>query len=72
MKNLKFSIDIHASSEKVYRTMLGLDEKTTYETWTAEFNPTSTYRGSWKKDEKIQFIGTAENGEQGGMISKNC
>lgn len=68
MKKLQFKTDIDAPAAKVYNTMLGLDNKTTYQTWTAEFNPTSTYEGSWKKGSKILFIGTGENGEKGGMV----
>ncbi|HET8753896.1 MAG TPA: SRPBCC domain-containing protein, partial [Salinimicrobium sp.] len=33
-------------------------------------NPTSTYSGSWDKGSKMQFIGTDENGEKGGMVSE--
>lgn len=50
--------------------MLGLTKKTTYETWTAEFNPTSTYEGNWNKGSKMLFVGVAENGEKGGMVSE--
>lgn len=70
MKKLQFKTDIDAPAAKVYNTMLGLDNKTTYQTWTAEFNPTSTYEGSWEKGSKILFIGTDENGEKGGMVCK--
>lgn len=70
MEKLEFTIDIQAPVDKVYRTMLGLDDKTTYEQWTAEFNPTSTFEGSWDKDSTIYFIGTDEKGEKGGMISE--
>jgi hypothetical protein len=50
--------------------MLGISNKSTYEQWTALFNPTSTYEGSWKKGSKMLFIGTDENGEKGGMVSE--
>jgi len=50
--------------------MLGLKNKSTYEQWTALFNPTSTYEGSWDKGNKILFIGIDEKGEKGGMVSK--
>ena len=42
MKKLQFKKDINASAEKVYNTMIGIE---TYQQWTAEFNPTSTYEG---------------------------
>ena len=50
--------------------MLGISDKSTYEKWTALFNPTSIYEGSWNKGEKIIFVGTDENGEKGGMVSE--
>ncbi|TVZ60200.1 hypothetical protein NA63_2750 [Flavobacteriaceae bacterium MAR_2010_105] len=70
MKKLQFKIDIKASAEKVYHIMLGIENITTYEQWTSEFNPTSTYKGSWDKGSKIYFIGTNENGKRGGMVSE--
>lgn len=70
MKRLQFSKDIEAPVEKVYETMLGLKNISTYEQWTAEFNPTSTYEGSWKEGSTIYFIGEDENGKRGGMISE--
>ena len=70
MKKLQFRKDINASAEKVYNTMLGIDNIETYNQWTSEFNPTSTYEGSWEKGAKIYFIGTDENGKRGGMVSE--
>lgn len=70
MKKLQFKKDINASAEKVYNTMLGISNIKTYEQWTSEFNPTSTYEGSWEKGAKIYFIGTDENGKRGGMVSE--
>ena len=70
MKKLQFRKDIHASAEKVYDTMLGISNIETYQQWTAEFNPTSTYEGSWEKGTKIYFTGTDEHGKRGGMISE--
>ena len=70
MKKLQFKKDINASAEKVYRTMLGIDNIKTYEHWASAFNPTSTYKGSWDKGAKICFIGTEENGQEGGMVSE--
>ncbi|MFV8226444.1 SRPBCC domain-containing protein [Christiangramia aquimixticola] len=70
MKRLKFKKEIKASAQKVYETMLGLNDKKTYESWTAVFNPTSTYEGSWDKGSKILFIGVDENGKKGGMVSE--
>lgn len=70
MVKLEFSIDINAPAEKVYRTMLGLDDKSTYNHWTSIFNPTSTFEGSWDEGEKIRFVGLDEKGNKAGMFSK--
>lgn len=70
MKKIQFKKEINASAQKVYEVMLGLKDKSTYEYWTAAFNPTSTYEGSWDKGSKILFVGQDENGKRGGMISE--
>jgi len=70
MKRLQFSVKINAPVTKVYDAMLGINNKSTYEQWTALFNPTSTYEGTWEKGSKIRFIGIDENGEKGGMVSE--
>ncbi|MCD0466930.1 SRPBCC domain-containing protein [Flavobacterium sp. ENC] len=70
MKKLQFKISINAPVTTVYDRMLGITNKSTYEQWTALFNPTSTYEGSWDKGSKILFIGVDEKGEKGGMVSK--
>lgn len=70
MKKLQFKININAPSNKVFDTMLGISNKSTYEQWTTLFNPTSTYEGSWTKGSKILFVGTDDKGEKGGMISE--
>jgi hypothetical protein len=70
MEKLQFKIDINASVQKVYDAMLGLQDKSTYEMWTAEFNPSSTYEGNWNKGSKIYFVGTDEHGKKGGMVAE--
>jgi len=70
MKKIQFEIIINASAEQVYKTMLGINAIDTYNQWTAEFNPTSTYEGTWEKGSKIYFTGTDENGNRGGMVSE--
>jgi hypothetical protein len=70
MKKLQFKVSINASVTKVFDFMLGTNNKSTYEQWTALFNPTSTYEGSWDKGNKILFIGVDEKGEKGGMVSR--
>ncbi|WP_194776252.1 SRPBCC family protein [Pararhodonellum marinum] len=69
MQRKQFKIGINAPVEKTFDCMLGLSDKKTYEQWTAEFNPTSTYEGSWEKGSKILFIGTDDEGNRGGMIA---
>lgn len=70
MKKVQYNVDINASKSKVFDTMLGISDKSTYEQWTALFNPTSTYDGSWEKGSKMLFVGTDEKGEKGGMVSE--
>lgn len=70
MKKLTFIKEINATAQKVYETMLGLNDKSTYEHWTAAFNPTSTFEGTWEKGSKIYFTGVDENGKKGGMVSE--
>jgi hypothetical protein len=70
MQKLQFKKEINAPAQKVYETMLGLKDKSTYEYWTAAFNPSSTFEGNWNKKSKIYFVGTDENGTKGGMISE--
>lgn len=67
LERIHFEIEINASPEKVYKTML--DEQH-YKAWTSAFNPTSSFKGSWSKGSKILFIGTDEHGNMGGMVSR--
>ena len=66
-ERVHFEILIDADAERVYRTMI--DEKG-YREWTAAFNPTSHFKGSWEKGSKILFLGDASDGSQGGMVSR--
>jgi hypothetical protein len=70
MQKLQFNVSINAPVAKIYDIMLGISNKSTYEQWTALFNPTSTYEGSWEKGSKMLFVGVDEKGEKGGMVSK--
>ena len=70
MKKIQFKQEINASAEKVYNTMLGINSIKTYEQWTAEFNPTSSYEGNWEKGSKMYFVGTDSSGKKAGMISE--
>lgn len=67
LETLHFEININAHVEKVYNMML--NEKH-FAQWTAEFNPTSHFIGSWKKGSKILFLGTDQDGSMGGMVSR--
>jgi hypothetical protein len=64
MEKLQFKIRINAPAAKVYDRMLGISDKSNYEAWTALFNPTSSYEGTWTKDSKMLFVGQDENGEK--------
>lgn len=64
---LRFDITINAPSEKVFKKML---QDETYRAWTAEFNPSSYYEGSWEKGTKILFVGCDAEGNKGGMVSR--
>lgn len=64
---ISYQIAINAPVEHVYKCMIAED---TYKSWTAVFNPTSYYQGSWDKGAAIKFLGTDENGDTGGMISR--
>uniref|UniRef100_UPI00404AAFFA SRPBCC family protein n=1 Tax=Gelidibacter sp. TaxID=2018083 RepID=UPI00404AAFFA len=70
MKTKTYNININAPASKVYKMMLGIDNKKTYEDWTALFNPTSTYEGTWNKGSKMLFVGTDEQGNKGGMVAE--
>ncbi|MEZ4773559.1 MAG: SRPBCC domain-containing protein [Bacteroidia bacterium] len=70
MKKLQFTKNINASPEKVYNAMLGISNIKTYEQWTAEFNPSSTYVGNWEKGSKMLFVGVDAEGKRGGMVSE--
>ncbi len=70
MKKLQFKISIVAPAGTVYKTMLGIPNKLSYEQWTALFNPTSTFEGNWNKGSKMLFVGTDAKGEKGGIVSE--
>ncbi len=67
MQTLQFKISVGAPVRDVYRIMLDKDD---YRKWSSEFNPTSYYEGSWKKGDKILFIGLNSEGKREGMVSK--
>ncbi|MCU0343301.1 MAG: SRPBCC domain-containing protein [Ignavibacterium sp.] len=67
MEKLQFKIDINASNEKVWNTML---EDKTYRIWTEEFSPGSHYVGNWDEGSKILFLGPSNDGKLAGMVSR--
>jgi uncharacterized protein YndB with AHSA1/START domain len=56
---MHFEIVINAPVQKVWDTMLTQE---TYKKWTAAFEPTSHYEGSWDKGSKIKFLGSGGSG----------
>jgi len=70
MNRKVYQVSVKAPKEKCSDFMLGLTDISTYEQWTAIFNPTSTYDGSWEKGGKIKFVGVSENGKRSGMVAK--
>jgi uncharacterized protein YndB with AHSA1/START domain len=66
LERLHFEVPINAPVQKVYTTMLHPEQ---YRQWTAAFNPTSQYRGTWEKGSTMHFIGTGKEGKEEGMVS---
>jgi hypothetical protein len=67
MKKSQYKIDIQASAAQVYKTML---DRETYKQWTAAFNPTSDFEGSWDKGATILFTGISKEGKKEGMVAQ--
>ena len=67
MENQQFSIVINAPKEKVWHTMLDLDN---YKIWTEPFMPGSFYEGNWDQGSKMLFLAPDENGNMSGMVSQ--
>ena len=67
MKEINLSVEINASREAVWDTIVD-DAK--YREWTAAFNEGSFFEGGWQKGDSIRFLGINENGEKEGMISE--
>lgn len=59
MKKLEYKIEIAASRDKVWKTML---DKETYREWTNVSWPGSTYIGKWEKGAKIRFVDEKDTG----------
>ncbi len=68
MKTLKFEIKVHASVDKVYKTLI---DQEGYAQWTKAFNVKSRYEGNWSKGSEMLFIGeNPKTNEVGGMVSR--
>jgi uncharacterized protein YndB with AHSA1/START domain len=59
MKKLEFKIDIAASRQKVWDTMLSPE---TYKEWINTSWPGSYYKGNWKQGENIRFLSPGHGG----------
>jgi uncharacterized protein YndB with AHSA1/START domain len=64
---MQFAIIIDTNVEKVFHTMLDIEN---WSRWTAVFDPTSTFVGSWEEGSKILFLATGSDGTSGGMVSR--
>ncbi|MBB1285501.1 SRPBCC domain-containing protein [Flavisolibacter sp. BT320] len=67
LNTMHFQTIIKAPVDTVYKTML---DQETYQQWTAVFNPSSRYEGSWEKGAKLLFVGEDKDGNSGGMVSR--
>lgn len=65
MKKLEFKIDIAASRQKVWETMLN---SATYKEWTNVSWPGSYYDGNWKQGENIKFISPSGEGTLAAIV----
>jgi uncharacterized protein YndB with AHSA1/START domain len=59
MKTLEYKIDINASKEKVWNTMLQLE---TYKQWVGVSWPGSSYEGEWKQGQALRFGSPGQGG----------
>jgi uncharacterized protein YndB with AHSA1/START domain len=66
-KMLRFQVEINAPADKVYQRLI---DDQGYREWTAVFNPTSHFIGTWEKDSEMLFIGHDDHGVVHGMVSK--
>ncbi len=64
MKKLQFKTNINAPIAKVYNTMLGLDNKATYEAWTAEFTQLPPMKEAGKREQKSFLSVQVKTGEK--------
>jgi uncharacterized protein YndB with AHSA1/START domain len=66
LERLHFEIPINAPVQRVYSTMLDQQQ---YQQWTAAFNPSSHYKGTWETSSTMHFVGIDKDGNEEGMVS---
>ncbi len=67
MKKLRYSIDIKAPKQKVWRFML---DKETYKKWVNAAWPDSYYEGEWKEGGSLRFIGADGSGTKATLVKE--
>jgi hypothetical protein len=65
MEKLEYKIEIKASTQKVWDTMLTVE---TYEKWTAIAWPDSTFIGNWEKGSFMKFVSKDGSGTMAEII----
>lgn len=65
MKKLEFKIDIAASRQKVWETMLNPE---TYKKWVSVSWPGSSYEGNWKQGENVRFVSPGQGGTMANIV----
>lgn len=64
MKSLEFKIEINATAEKVYKTLIDPDQVLD---WVRVFSAESWYEGGWDKGADITFYTTDDKGVPCGL-----
>lgn len=67
MKILNLEIEINASAEKVWNSIV---DETLYRAWAEEFQAGSYFEGGWNKGDAIYFLSLNEAGLKEGMVSE--
>lgn len=67
MKKMNMEIEIDASNEKVWASIV---EVNFYRLWAKEFMEGSYFEGGWNKGDSIQFLAVNEAGNKEGMVSE--
>jgi hypothetical protein len=67
MKKMNMEIEIDASNEKVWASIVDVNF---YRLWAKEFMEGSYFEGGWNKGDTIQFLAVNESGSKEGMVSE--